>query len=116
MEKTKEFMLLFRFEPDFSQQPSADELSSQQQQWGAFIGNLALQEKLVSTHQLGFEGRQLNGSLEISEGIHMAGNETVGGNLVVMANSIDAATEIAKGCPILAMGGRVEVREILPMD
>jgi hypothetical protein len=116
MKKSKEFMLLFRFSPDVNSQPSATEMAEQQQQWGAFIGNLAMQEKLVSTHQLGFEGRMLNAKLELSEGIHMAGNETVGGNLVITANSIDEATEIGKACPILMMGGSVEVRDILPMD
>lgn len=109
-------MLLFRFEPDFGYQPTTAELAEQQQLWGSFIGNLAMQEKLVSTHQLGFEGRVLNGRLEISEGIHIAGKNAVGGNMVITANSIAEATEIGKGCPILSLGGNVEIREILPMD
>lgn len=116
MKKSKEFMLLFRFEPNFEYQPSAEELSEQHAQWGAFIGNLVMQEKLLSTHQLGFEGRLLSATQEVSEGIHIAEKQTLGGNMVITANNIDEALEISRTCPILAIGGNVEVREILSMD
>jgi hypothetical protein len=42
-------------------------------------------------------------------------NQTLGGNMVVRANSLDHAVEMAKGCPILQMGGTVEVRDVVPM-
>jgi hypothetical protein len=29
---------------------------------------------------------------------------------------MEEATEMAKGCPILKMGGTVEVRDIIPME
>jgi hypothetical protein len=35
--------------------------------------------------------------------------------MVVKANTIDAAVEMAKNCPILLMGGTVEIRSIQPM-
>ena len=45
------------------------------------------------------------------------GKEEVGGYLMIQAASLDAASEIAKGCPVLLNGGSVEVRQIvhLPM-
>lgn len=116
MEKSKEFMLLFRFTPDFSYQPSEEETAEQHQQWGAYIGNLAMQEKLVSTAQLGFTGKKISAAKEVADGIYIAADETLGGNLVIVANSMDEAVAIGKECPILSMGGSVEVREILPMD
>jgi hypothetical protein len=115
MEQKKEFMFVFRFEPDFNRQPTSDELSEMHQHWGAFIGNIALQEKLVSTHQLGFEGKQIFADRSVKEGIHVADNYTLGGNMVVRANSVEEAVELAKSCPILTMGGTVEVRTIQPM-
>jgi hypothetical protein len=36
--------------------------------------------------------------------------------MVLKADSMEAATELAKNCPILMMGGNVEVREIIPMN
>jgi hypothetical protein len=114
--KTKnEFMLVFRYEPNSSHEPTVAELDEMQQQWGAFIGNIAIKEKLVSTHQLGFEGVQITARKRTKKGIHIAEKQTLGGNLIVRVNSIKEAVEISKNCPILNMGGSVEVRNILPM-
>lgn len=115
MSQQKEFMLLFRYEPNANYQPTEAELTEMHQQWGAFIGNIAIQEKLVSTHQLGFEGVQIAADQTVTEGIHIANQLTVGGNMIVTANSLEEATSIAKNCPILFMGGTVEVRAIQPM-
>jgi hypothetical protein len=115
MVQTQEFMLLFRFEPNFTYQPTETEMAEMHQQWGAFIGGLAIQERLVSTHQLGFQGKRIFADSTVQEGINTAENQTLGGNLILKANSLDQAVEFAKGCPILSMGGNVEVRNITPM-
>ncbi|MCZ8197890.1 MAG: YciI family protein [Flavobacterium sp.] len=115
METKKEFMLLFRYEPTNDYVPTQSEMDEMQQSWGSFIGNIAIQEKLVSTHQLGFEGNQIFADKKSSNGIYLSNNQTVAGNMIVKANSINEATEIAKNCPILNIGGNVEVRSIQPM-
>jgi len=115
MKKEQHFMMLFRFKPNFEKQPTTKEQEEMQQQWGSFIGNLALKEKLVHTHQLGFEGKQISADLSISNGITISENLTIGGNMIVNSNSLNEAIELAKECPILKMGGTVEVRNILPM-
>ncbi len=115
MKNSNEFMLLFRFEPNFDYQPSAEELAAMHEQWGAYFGRLAMQEKLVSTHQLGFEGMKISADQSVNQGIVISENQTLGGNLIIKADNIDEAVEIAKNCPILLMGGNVEVRTILPM-
>ena len=115
MEKKNEFMFLFRFEPSNDYQPTEADMAAQQQAWGAFIGNIAIQERLVSTHQLGFMGKQIFADNSITEGISVLANQTLGGNMVVSANDLDHAVEMAKGCPILQMGGTVEVRDVVPM-
>ncbi|WP_166962295.1 YciI family protein [Yeosuana marina] len=116
MKNTKEFMMLFRYSPDFDYQPSQEEMEAQHQSWGKFIGELAISEKLVSTHQLGFEGMELKADLTYNKGIKISEGQTVGGNLIVKANSETEALEIAKKCPILNMGGTVEIRNTIPMD
>ena len=110
-----EFMLLFRFEPNMNYQPSEAELNEMQQDWGAFFGSIAAQGKLVSTHQLGFEGTQIFADQTTTDGIHIANNQTLGGNVVVQADTMQEAIEIGKNCPIFKMGGSVEVRSIQPM-
>jgi hypothetical protein len=115
MEQKKEFMLMFRYEPSQDYQPSEAELNEMHQQWGAFIGNIAIQEKLISTHQLGFEGKQILADHSVIEGIHIADKQTLGGNMIVKAASLGEVVEMAKNCPILLMGGSVEIRDIQPM-
>lgn len=115
MENKQEFMLLFRFEPNNDYQPTDAEMNEMHQQWGAFIGNIAIQEKLVSTHQLGFEGKQISPDKSVIEGVNVSENQTIAGNMIIKANSLDEAVEVAKDCPILHMGGSVEVRIINPM-
>ena len=90
-------------------------MNEMHQQWGAFIGNIAIQEKLVSTHQLGFSGTKILADQSVSEGIHVSDNQMLSGNMIVNATTMNEAVEMAKSCPILAMGGTVEVRDIQPM-
>lgn len=115
METLKEFMLLFRFEPT-EEQPTPEQENEMHKQWGNFIGNIASQGKLVSTHQLGFQAKRISKNQTVGEGIHIAENQTLGGNMVVKSSSLDEAVEMAKRCPILSMGGSVEIRDILPMN
>jgi hypothetical protein len=116
MEQLKDFMLLFRFEPSNNYQPTETELNEQHKQWGAYIGGIASQAKFVSTSQLGFSGKQIFSDLSTKDGITIADGQTLGGNMVVKAKNMDDAIEMAKGCPILKMGGSVEVRDIIPME
>jgi hypothetical protein len=116
MTQKKEFMLLFRYEPSTDYQPTEAEMEQQHKLWGGFIGNIALKEKLLSTHQLGFEGNLIQADKTVVAGLHIAEQQTLGGNMVVIANSLNEATEMAMDCPILLMGGTVEVREITPMN
>jgi hypothetical protein len=115
MEQKNEFMLVFRFEPNFNYQPTKEELDEMHNQWGAFIGNIAIQEKLVGTYQLGFEGMKIEPSNVLTSGIHISENQTLSGIMIVKAISLEMAVDMAKKCPILLMGGTVEVRSIQPM-
>ena len=114
MTQTQEFMLLFRFEPS-NQQPTPEQLQEMGKQWGEFIGTIAMQGKLVSTYQLGFEGIKIFANHTTENGFHISEGQMVAGNMVLKAESMEVATELAKNCPILLMGGTVEVRSINPM-
>ena len=114
MTQTNEFMLLFRFQPS-NEQPTPEQLQKMSQQWGEFIGTIAMQGKLVITYQLGFEGTQVYADQSTKEGFNIADGQMIAGNMVLKADSIEVATELAKKCPILLMGGTVEVRSINPM-
>ena len=114
MTQLREFMLLFRFEPS-NEQPTPEQLQEMGKQWGEFIGTIAMQGKLVSTHQLGFDGKRIFADHSIQEGFYISEGQIVAGNMVLKAESLEVASELAKKCPILFMGGTVEVRTINPM-
>lgn len=115
MKTTQKFMMIFRYSPNPNYQPTAQEMAQMRQDWGSFIGNLAITEKLESTHQLGFEGKQIATDSSITPGMLVSENKIISGNMIVKANSLDEAVEMAKDSPILKMGGTVEVRSIMPM-
>ncbi|HAA14337.1 MAG TPA: hypothetical protein DCE41_22680 [Cytophagales bacterium] len=115
MENANEYMMIFRYTPKESNTPTPEEQAASSAAWGTFIGNIAIAEKLVSTHQLGFESRQIAADGSLTEGVHLAEGQTLGGNMIVKANTLEEAVSLAKESPILAMGGTVEVRSIVPM-
>jgi len=60
------------------------------------------------------EGRLITGDgPNISNQIHRVGTEIVGGFLLLRAESLEEATQIAASCPIFEFGGYAEVREFL---
>lgn len=52
----------------------------------------------------------------VTDGPYMESKEMVGGFFVVRAESLEAAIEIAKGCPDLELGGSVEVRDVVVFE
>jgi len=60
-------------------------------------------------------GKVVNPGNIITDGPYAEIKELIGGYTLVRAESLDEAAEMAKNCPILEMGGNVEIREINPM-
>jgi hypothetical protein len=58
------------------------------------------------------EGRVVNARKVISDGPFIEVKEIVGGFSIVQADTLDAAAELAQGCPIFQRGGSVEVRPL----
>ena len=114
MVNLNEFMLVFRLKPS-GEQPSAEALKAMHEKWSSFIRNIASEAKLVSTTRLRFEGRIIDENSFVKDGIYTSDGETISGNMVLNAESLDEAVEMAKACPILHMGGNVEIRPTLSM-
>jgi len=111
----KEFMMLFRHEPaDY--QPSPEDIQESIKHWENWIGGIAAQGKFGSTNQLGYEGKTIKPGNVITDGPYAEVKEIIGGYIIVKAESLEEAVEMAKGCPILQIGGHVEVRNIMEMD
>ena len=52
----------------------------------------------------------------VTDGPYIEMKETIGGYSIVRAESLAEAAELAKDCPILLVGGNVEVRQLVAMD
>ena len=62
------------------------------------------------------EGRVVNAKKVVTDGPFVESKEIVGGYSIVKADTIDAAAELAKGCPALLAGGKVEVRPLAGLE
>jgi hypothetical protein len=111
-----EFMMIFRNDYNPSFKPSPEQMQASIKQWQDWIGGIAAQGKFLSTNRLGFEGKTLKPNNVIADGPYAEVKEIVGGYILVKANSIDEAMKLAEGCPILNIGGHVEVRNVLKIN
>lgn len=110
----KEYMMIFRNEK-MGAAPSEAEMTAAVKQWQSWISGIAAKGKFSSTNRLLPEGKTISPDKMVTDGPYMEVKEMIGGYLVVKANSIDEALEMAKGCPNLAYG-KVEVRAVMPID
>jgi len=108
----KEFMMIFRSEPA-KETPSPEAMQALVKVWQDWIGGIAAQGKFASTNQLGRQGKTIKAGNVVTDGPYAELKEIVGGYMVVKADSIDDAIEMGKGCPVLNIGGIVEVRDIM---
>jgi hypothetical protein len=112
-----EFALIFRndFHPEAKYSP--DELQNIMQQWQTWMGGMAANGQLANGgNRLGGDGKTVKPSAVVTNGPYAEIKEMITGFIVVKADTIDGAAELAKGCPILHAGGNVEVRNIIPMS
>ncbi|GAA4274475.1 YciI family protein [Aquimarina gracilis] len=111
----KEFMFLFKGGDDAWDAKSPKEQEEHMQLWQQWIGELAEQEKFIGGERLYTHGNTIHpGEMKVTDRPLAEGKELVGGYLVVKADSINEATEMAKGCPGLQWETSVEVREVWP--
>ncbi|MCS3795862.1 YciI family protein [Niastella sp. OAS944] len=112
----KDFMFIFRGAAD-QYSFSAEEMQQHMQKWFAWIDELKAKNLYVAGEPLTPEGKTVKGPKAlVTDGPFTESKELVGGFFIIKASSLSEATEIAKGCPDLALNGTVEVREIMKVE
>jgi len=111
-----EFMMIFRHIPNPDIERTPEQIQASIKQWQDWMGGIAAQGKFVSANQLGFEGKTLKPNKVVTDGPYAEIKEIIGGYLIVKANNLEEALGLAEGCPVLAFGGHVEVRDIMVLD
>jgi hypothetical protein len=110
----KEFALLFRMDITTpNAQPTQAQMEIYMQQWMQWINGIAERGQLAEGgNHFSAQGRVLKPNQEVIEGPHVADNNSVAGYILVLADDLDGATDLAKECPILnGQNTSVEIRE-----
>ena len=112
----KDYLLIYRADFSFMGTRTPEEAQANTKRWMDWIGSIAAQNKLTDRgNRLDASGKVLKADNMITNGPYAEIKETIGGYSIIKADSYEAAIELAKGCPVLTMGGNVEVREISVM-
>ena len=108
-----QFLFVFR-SPQDQPDPTPEEMQKIFGSWMAWVKNLKDKGVYVAGQPLEEAGKVLRGprGKSLTDGPFVESKEIVGGYLIVLADSLEAATTIARDCPGLAFGGTVEVRPI----
>jgi hypothetical protein len=94
--------------------PSPEQMQRTMQKWMAWFKELGAAGHLKDIgHPLLPEGRVVRRKDQpATDGPFAEAKDVVGGLSVILARDLAQAAELAKSCPILEVGGSVEIREI----
>lgn len=109
------FMYIFREGVRPTLSPA--ELATHLAKWTEWVGGLTKSGHAEpGSGPLELEGKTLRGSTKtLTDGPYAEAKDLVTGILIVSADSLDAAVELASGCPIFSYNGSVEVRPFMTM-
>ena len=110
-----EFLYLYR--GGNSPAGSPEDMQQQMQRWMSWMKGLADQGHIKDPGQpLERTGKVVAGKQKtVTDGPFAEAKDLVGGYTVVEASDLDQAAQLTSGCPILEVGGFVEVRPIMKM-
>ena len=116
----EEFALIMRHE-DGAKIASPEQIQQWMKQTMGWIDSISAQNKFVSGTGLPFDNARVitkkGGKPVITNGPYGDIKETIGGFIIVKAESVEEAVEFAKGCPVLqGEGNSLEIRRIAKDD
>ena len=106
------YMLVFRG-TDWHKGLSPEQMQQIADTWMAWLNRLKDEGKAIGGNPLEREGKIVSGKDRVvSDGPFAESKETIGGYFLLKVNTMDDAVAIAKECPGLPYGIRVEVRPV----
>ena len=110
-------MLLFRNDYTTDFMPTPEERQSMMQKWIDWLNTVAAQGKLVDQgNRLDNDGKVVKPGNLMTDGPYTESKESIGGYTIIQTTSLDEAAAIARDCPVLTVGGNVEVRRVIDMN
>lgn len=112
----KEFALIFRLKDISDFKPSPEQMQ-ERMNW---LAGIAAQNKLVDKGNTLLpapgSAKTVRPDDVVTDGPYTEIKEFISGYIVVKAETIDEAVEMATSNPIFRIGGNIEVREVLKRD
>lgn len=112
-------LLLHESQTDFAD-VSPEEIQAIIEEYRAWTQKMMEENRIIHNNKLKDEpGKVLRpdgDSIIVTDGPYSETKEMVGGYYIIYAADYAAAIEIAKTCPHVRYGGRIEVREIDQLD
>ncbi|MGB8170129.1 MAG: YciI family protein [Chthoniobacteraceae bacterium] len=110
---TNEHLLLIRG-THWNHGMSPGELQRVMTDFYAWVEGLNTRGILRGAQPLMEEGKLVSGTraVAVTDGVFAESKEAIAGYFLLSVDSMDAALEIAKACPILAHGAQIEVRPV----
>ena len=93
---------------------SAEQMQKTMEKWVAWFKDLGAKGHIKDPgHPLEHAGKVVSGKKKVvTDGPFAEAKDVVGGYIIVEAKDLAHAAELAKDCPILQVGGSVEVRPV----
>jgi hypothetical protein len=94
--------------------PSPEQAQKTMEKWRAWFKELGDKGHLKDIgHPLEKSGKVVRGTQKtVTDGPFAEAKDVIGGFSIIQARDLEHASELAKNCPILEVGGAVEVRPI----
>jgi hypothetical protein len=109
-----EYMLIFRG-TDWHKGLSPEQTQQVASQWMAWFKQLTEQGKAIAGNPLDNRGKIVSGKHGgiVADGPFAESKEAIGGYFLLQVDSLDEAVAIARDCPGLPYGAKVEVRPVM---
>jgi hypothetical protein len=111
----KEFVLIFRNSANEDFKPSPEQMQQVLTNWMSWMSGIAAQDKLADKgNRLSMsDAKTVKPGDVVTDGPYTEVKEFINGYIMVKTATIDEAVALAKECPILKIGGLVEVRKVV---
>lgn len=113
--KMKDYVLIFRNSHNPNAVPSPGQMQQVLTSWMDWMGRIAAQNKLADRgNRLSMsEAKVVGPGKSVSDGPYAEVKEFLNGYIIVRTATIADAVALAQACPILTIGGKVEIRAVV---
>jgi hypothetical protein len=108
------YLFIFRGGAFMTEPLSPTEMQAHMSKWYAWAKQLGQDGRRVDGQPLQNTGATIRGrDRVVSDGPYVESKDLVTGNMLIEAESLEEATQLARGCPGFEYDGSVEIRPVL---